>query len=321
MKDVRIVFMGTPEIAVESLRQILQANYTVEAVVTPPDKPSGRGLHLHESAVKQFASSQHLNILQPENLSDESFIATIKEINPDIIIVVAFCKIPDILLDLPKMGSFNLHASLLPQYRGAAPINWAIMNGETQTGLSTFLLNNKIDEGKILLQKIMDIKPSYNASDLYNLMKVDGAILVLDTIKMLLSGNYNSIDQQNLSSDPLLLKKAPKIFKDHCRIDWNNDVVKIQNQIRGLSYTPGAVTELISPNETTFSLKIFRSEFHLTDKKVMQGSIETDNHKYFRIFASNGFLDLKEVQLSGKKLMKVDDLLRGFKINNQFIAR
>ena len=152
-------------------------------------------------------------------------------------------------------------------------------------------------------------------------MKVDGAILVLDTIKMLLSGNYNSIDQQNLSSDPLLLKKAPKIFKDHCRIDWNNDVVKIQNQIRGLSYTPGAVTELISPNETTFSLKIFRSEFHLTDKKVMQGSIETDNHKYFRIFASNGFLDLKEVQLSGKKLMKVDDLLRGFKINNQFIAR
>ncbi len=320
MKDVRIVFMGTPEIAVESLRQILSAKYTVEAVVTTPDKPSGRGLQLHESAVKQFASSQHLNILQPENLSDESFITTIKEISPDIIIVVAFRKIPDILLEMPTIGSFNLHASLLPQYRGAAPINWAIMNGETQTGLSTFLLNNKIDEGKILLQKIMDIKPSYNASDLYDLMKVDGAVLVLDTIKMLLSGNYNSIDQQNLSANQSQLKKAPKIFKEHCRIDWNNDVAKIQNQVRGLSYTPGAFTELISPNGASFSLKIFHSEFHLTDKKENSGSIETDHHKYFRIFASNGFLDLKEVQLPGKKMMKVDDLLRGFKINEHWIA-
>ncbi len=320
MKDVRIVFMGTPEIAVETLRQIVEEQYSIAAVVTTPDKPSGRGLKLHESAVKQFAVEQKLNVLQPDDLSDNNFIGTIKDISPDLIIVVAFRKIPDVLLEIPKIGSFNLHASLLPQYRGAAPINWAIINGETQTGLTSFLLNNKIDEGKILLQETIEIKPSYNASDLYDIMKVKGALLVLDTIKMLVGGNYKTIDQEILSDKQIILKKAPKIFKDHCRISWNEDIISIQNRIRGLSYIPGAYTELISPNNERYTLKIFRSEYTLTPHKNSAGSIETDNNKYLRIYSDNGFIDLKEVQLSGKKIMNVDMLLRGFKLNNHWQA-
>ena len=292
MKDVRIVFMGTPEIAVETLRQIVEEQYSIAAVVTTPDKPSGRGLKLHESAVKQFAVEQKLNVLQPDDLSDNNFIGTIKDISPDLIIVVAFRKIPDVLLEIPKIGSFNLHASLLPQYRGAAPINWAIINGETQTGLTSFLLNNKIDEGKILLQETIEIKPSYNASDLYDIMKVKGALLVLDTIKMLVGGNYKTIDQEILSDKQIILKKAPKIFKDHCRISWNEDIISIQNRIRGLSYIPGAYTELISPNNERYTLKIFRSEYTLTPHKNSAGSIETDNNKYLRIYSDNGFIDL-----------------------------
>ena len=320
MKDVRIVFMGTPEIAVATLRQIVEEQYSIAAVITTPDKPSGRGLKLHESAVKQFAVEHKLNVLQPDNLSDESFISTIKDISPDLIIVVAFRKIPDVLLEIPKIGSFNLHASLLPQYRGAAPINWAIINGETQTGLTSFLLNNRIDEGKILLQETIEIKPSYNASDLYDIMKVKGALLVSDTIKMLVGGNYKTIDQEILSDKQIILKKAPKIFKDHCRISWNDDIISIQNRIRGLSYIPGAYTELISPNNERHTLKILRSEYTLTLHKNSAGSIETDNNKYLRIFSDNGFIDLKEVQLSGKKIMNVDMLLRGFKLNNHWLA-
>jgi methionyl-tRNA formyltransferase len=315
MKDVRIVFMGTPEIAVESLKRIIQQNYTVAAVVTSIDKPAGRGLKVHESEVKLYALQQKLSLLQPENLSDPKFINTLKYLNPDLIIVVAFRKIPDELLNIPRLGSFNLHASLLPQYRGAAPINWAIINGETQTGMTTFLLNNKIDTGDILLQRKIDIPSSWNASLLHDRMKEVGADIVLDTIKLLIEGHSNTLSQYELINDPRLLKKAPKIFREHCRIDWNLPVHRIQNLIRGLSQKPGAFTELISPEGIIYSVKILASDYTEIKNNNKSGSVETDNKSFLRFYGCDGYVDIKELQLSGKKLMSVGELLRGFKLN------
>ncbi len=212
MKQVRIVFMGTPEIAVESLRKLQSENLNIVAAVTTPDKPAGRGLKIQESPVKKYALENNLTVLQPKKLDSVEFINIVKQLSPDLIIVVAFRKIPDVILDIPFLGAFNLHASLLPQYRGAAPINWVIINGETQTGLTTFLLNNKIDSGKILLQKTIDIKPEYNASALYDVMKSEGADLVLDTVNLLIRGNYQCVDQDKIVENQTFLKKAPKIF-------------------------------------------------------------------------------------------------------------
>jgi methionyl-tRNA formyltransferase len=316
MKDVRIVFMGTPEIAVESLQRIIQHNYTVAAVVTSVDKPAGRGLKVHESAVKQCALQYGIPILQPENLSDADFIGKLKDISPDLIIVVAFRKIPDEVLSIAKLGSFNLHASLLPQYRGAAPINWVIINGETLTGMTTFLLNSKIDAGDILLKRNIEIPPDWNASDLHDRMKTVGADMVIDTIEILIKGHIRPLSQDNLTSDPSSLKKAPKIFREHCHIDWNLPVLQIHNLIRGLSRRPGAYTELISPEGIVHSMKILASEYSLIFEKHQIGEIETDNKNYLRIYCSDGYIGIKELQLSGKKLMSVEELLRGFKLNN-----
>jgi methionyl-tRNA formyltransferase len=315
MKDVRIVFMGTPDIAVESLQRIIQHNFTVAAVVTSVDKPAGRGLKVHESAVKQFALQKNLPLLQPENLADADFVEKLKAISPDLIIVVAFRKIPDEALAIAKLGSFNLHASLLPQYRGAAPINWAIINGETQTGMTTFLLNNKIDAGDILLKRTIDIPATWNATDLHDRMKVVGADLVIETITLLIEGRYKPLTQQNLAEDPSSLKKAPKIFREHCKIDWNLAVQQIQNLIRGLSQKPGAFTELISPEGIIYSVKILASEYAEIKSNNKSGSIETDNKRILRIYCSDGYIDIKELQLSGKKLMSVEELLRGFKLD------
>jgi methionyl-tRNA formyltransferase len=315
MKDVRIVFMGTPEIAVESLQRIIQHYFTVASVVTSVDKPAGRGLKVHESAVKRFALQQNLPLLQPENLSDEIFIEKLKELKPDLIIVVAFRKIPDEVLSIPRLGSFNLHASLLPQYRGAAPINWAIINGETQTGMTTFLLNNKIDTGDILLQRTIDIPTNWNASRLHCQMKEVGADLVIETIKILIEGRSQTLSQHNLINNPTLLKKAPKIFREDCMIDWNLPVHQIQNLIRGLSQKPGAFTELISPEKTIYSVKILASEYAEIKSNNKSGCIETDNKNFLRIYGCNGYVDIKELQLSGKKLMSIGELLRGFKLN------
>jgi methionyl-tRNA formyltransferase len=316
MNDVRIVFMGTPEIAVESLQQIIQHNLNVVAVVSSPDKPAGRGLKVHESEVKQYALLRKLPILQPENLSEASFINALKELNPDLIIVVAFRKVPDEVLSIPKLGSFNLHASLLPQYRGAAPINWAIINGETQTGMTTFLLNNKIDTGDILLQRTIDIPADWNASKLHDRMKAVGAEMVIETIKLLCEGYIKTISQQNLINDASFIKKAPKIFREHCKIDWNMPVCQINNLIRGLSQKPGAFTELISPNGVSYSVKILSSEYTEIKSNFASGRIETDNKSFLRIYGSNGYIDIRELQLAGKKIMSIGELLRGFKLDN-----
>jgi methionyl-tRNA formyltransferase len=320
MKEVRIVFMGTPEIAVASLKRLHSEDYNIIAVVTVPDKPAGRGLKMHESEVKQFSVSNNLPVLQPENLEDPVFVDTLKQLAPDLIIVVAFRKIPDSIINIPKLGAFNLHASLLPQYRGAAPINWAIINGETQTGLTTFLLNNKIDTGKILFQKTIEILPEYNASKLYEVMKMSGAELVSDTVNSIIHGNYQAVEQEKTTENTVFLRKAPKILKENCRINWQNSVISIHNLIRGLSYSPGAYSDFSDPNGKIFQFKIYRSEYTVTAHKNALGAIETDNRKHLHIFAADGYIDIKEVQLSGKKLMNIDELLRGFKLNNLWKA-
>jgi len=322
MKDIRIVFMGTPEIAVESLEHILKHQFTVVSVVTSVDKPAGRGLKVHESAVKLFTVKNNIPVLQPENLSDSTFVEQIKNLNPDMIIVVAFRKVPDEVLSIPKLGSFNLHASLLPQYRGAAPINWAIINGETKTGMTTFLLNNRIDAGDILLQKTIEIPENWNASKLHDRMKVVGADMVIETIKILVEGNYKPINQEGLSIASGILHKAPKIFHEHCRIDWwNKSARDIQNLIRGLSLKPGAFTELISTEGTIYTLKILSSDYVENASAILPGTIETDKRKFIKIYTRDGFINLKEVQVSGKKVMKVEELLRGFKLNSEWKLR
>ncbi len=320
MKDVRIIFMGTPEIAVESLKRLISENYQIIAVVTTPDKPAGRGLKIKESDVKKYALANNLPVLQPENLDEEGFVNSIRDLSPDIIIVVAFRKIPDSIIDIPRLGAFNLHASLLPQYRGAAPINWAIINGETETGLTTFFLNNKIDTGKIILQKRVPILPQYNASALYDVMKKTGSELTLETVNTIIHGDYQTFEQNKIKTEDDFLRKAPKIFKEHCKINWHNDTRSIHNLIRGLSYIPGAYSELISPEGKNFLFKILQAEYSVNTEVQRPGSIETDNSKYIRIHASDGFINIKELQLSGKKIMKTDEFLRGFNLDNHWIA-
>jgi len=320
MNDVRIVFMGTPLIAVESLKRLINDKYNIVSVVTSPDKPAGRGLKINESEVKKFALNHNIPVLQPEKLGDEAFITQLKNLAPDLIIVVAFRKIPDEVINLPKYGAFNLHASLLPQYRGAAPINWAIINGETETGLTTFLLNSQIDAGKILLQKKIEILPEYNATALYDIMKIAGADLVSNTVKTIIYSDYQAIEQDKIAKNIAELKNAPKIFKENCKINWTESCIKIHNLIRGLSYIPGAYSEFISPERKNIAFKIYKSEYSVNSDLHAPGYIETDNCKYLHIYARDGFIDIKEIQLSGKKIMNIDELLRGFKLNNQWKA-
>lgn len=320
MKDVRIIFMGTPEIAVESLKRLLAERHHIVAVVTSPDKPAGRGLQLKESEVKKFASASNLPLLQPENLEEDSFVNKISDLSPDIIIVVAFRKIPNVIIEIPKLGAFNLHASLLPQYRGAAPINWAIINGETETGLTTFFLNNKIDTGKIILQRKVPILPEYNASALYEVMKSAGSELVIETVDKIIQGDYQALEQEKIKLEEGFFRKAPKIFKEHCKINWNNSTLSIHNLIRGLSQIPGAYSELISPEGEHYLFKILQTEYSVNADIHKPGTIETDNSKYLLIFASDGFLSIKELQLSGKKIMRIEDFLRGFKLNNRWMT-
>ena len=316
MSQARIIFMGTPEIAVESLHQLIINNYNVVGIVTNPDKPAGRGQQISESAVKKYAENNGLKILQPDHLDSADFYDQIQSLNPDIIIVVAFKKIPEKIINCASIGSFNLHASLLPQYRGAAPINWAIINGETESGITTFLLNNKIDEGNIILQQKIKIPDSWNASNLHDEIMIQGSILVLKTVELLEKGDYSTIHQNSFSINSNELKKAPKIFKDLCRIDWNLPVVSVHNLIRGLSYKPGAFTEIISPEGSTYSLKILKSEFIKVNDNSFVNKIETDNKSYLHFYCKDGYIDIKELQQAGKKLMSTDEFLRGFRINN-----
>ena len=306
---LRIVFMGTPEFAVASLNKLHEADYNIVGVVTAPDKPAGRGMKLTESAVKIYAKEKNLKILQPEKLKDPAFIEELKSINADVQVVVAFRMLPEIVWNMPPMGTINLHGSLLPQYRGAAPINWAIINGEKETGVTTFKLKHEIDTGNILLQEKIEIKDDETAGSLHDKMKDIGAELLLQTVHELEKGNLKETAQNSpFTFHHSVLPHAPKIFSETCEINWNKSVVEISNLIRGLSPYPAAFTFLNGKK-----LKIFSSEKEISSQINKPGKYFTDFKTFLNFSAKDGFISLKEIQLEGKKRMGIEDFLRGWR--------
>jgi len=319
-KEIKIVYMGTPDFAVEPLKTLIENNYNIVGVITAPDRQAGRGRKLKESAVKIYAKEQGLKILQPEKLKDEDFNNKLSSLNPDLQIVVAFRMLPKIVWELPKFGTFNLHASLLPQYRGAAPINWAIINGEKKSGLTTFLIDEKIDTGRILLQEEVEITETENVGSLHDKLMLKSGGLVLKTVDIIAKGKFNAINQEKYIENVANLKAAPKIFKTDCKINWKDSINNIYNFIRGLSPYPPAWTVLQSiDSDKIFNLKIFETEFTLEEHDFLIKDIISDNKSYFRIAVQGGVITINSLQLEGKKRMKTDDFLRGFDLSNYLI--
>jgi methionyl-tRNA formyltransferase len=310
-KKMRIVFMGTPEFASTSLRRLVAEGYNIVAVVTTPDKPAGRGQKLHESDVKLTAKELGLPILQPEKLRDEEFLANLKALDVDLGIVIAFRMLPEVVWAMPRYGTFNLHASLLPEYRGAAPINWAIINGDTRTGVTTFLLNHEIDKGAIIEQEPVDILPEDNIGTLYDKLMYVGADLVLRTVDKIAEGGYTTIEQMGV--DESTLRPAPKIFKEDGRIDWSRGVVDIQNLVRGLSPYPAAWSPIFKSGEECGSLKIFATHVEPATMSVAPGCVKSDGKSYVAVAAADGWVYLDEVQMAGKRRMAIKDLLLGWR--------
>jgi methionyl-tRNA formyltransferase len=306
-----IVFMGTPEFAVESLKAILEAGYPVKGVITSPDKPSGRGLQLHPSPVKVFASDHHLPVLQPLKLKDPEFLTDLKKLEADLQVVVAFRMLPEEVWSMPRLGTFNLHASLLPQYRGAAPINWAVMNGEKRTGVTTFLLNHEIDQGSVLFAEATDIGLQETAGDVHDRLMVIGARLVIKTIQALSDGTVVPKNQQ-LMDVQKPLRTAPKIFRHDCRIHWDNPPEKIYNFIRGLSPYPAAWAEMITPRGDIVSARIFFGSAINRSHCRDYGAVESDGKTFLSVAARGGFINIESIQLQGKKQMGIAEFLRGF---------
>jgi methionyl-tRNA formyltransferase len=301
--------MGTPQFAVEGLQKILSSNHEIVAVVTTPDKPAGRGYQLQESAVKKAAIELGIPVLQPEKLKSKSFIQKLKKFEADLFVVVAFRKLPEIVWQIPKKGTFNLHASLLPQYRGAAPINWAIINGEQITGVTTFFINEKIDTGDILLSKSVEILNTDNLGDLHDkLMKIGGE-LIIETINGI---EKNTITPQNQLNTVNNLKDAPKIFSETCKIDWQKSAHEIYNLIRGLSPYPGAFL-LADENGKTLNIKVFSAEILPDD---LNQPFETDDKTFWKIKTNKGSLNLLELQFPGKKRLSIKEILQGKKVSN-----
>lgn len=300
--------MGTPDFAVASLDAILREGYPIAGVITAPDKPAGRGMKLTESAVKKFSLAHGLPILQPGKLKDPAFLNQLRALAPDLQVVVAFRMLPEVVWNLPPMGTINLHGSLLPQYRGAAPINWAIINGESETGVTTFRLNHDIDTGDILMQERISIGPAETAGDLHDRMKEIGARLLVRTIAGLAAGTLGERPQFN----PAISKHAPKIFTETCRIDWTESTTDVYNLIRGLSPFPAAFTEFDGK-----ILKIFQAEKEMTDAAVPPGLADTDNRTYLRFATADGWIRITELQMEGKKRMKAEDFLRGYKLGRR----
>jgi methionyl-tRNA formyltransferase len=318
-KNLRIVFMGTPEFAALVMKALLEDGCNIVGVVTVPDKPAGRGQKLQESEVKKYAQSKNLNILQPEKLKNPDFINSLEALEPDVQVVVAFRMLPEAVWQMPKLGTFNLHASLLPQYRGAAPINWAIINGDTKTGLTTFLIDKEIDTGKVIHKKEIEIKATDSAGDLHDKMIPEGARLVIKTLDNIANGNIEAILQDSLINETKELKSAPKIFKTDCKINWQLEGLKIYNLIRGLSPYPCAWTEIGKANDERFlMLKVFESELIESTNNKPIGSIITDNNKLL-VAINDGYIQIKNLQLEGKKRLNTEEFLRGFKIDGYFV--
>lgn len=317
---MRIIYMGTPEFAVEPLKQLLEHNYNIVGVITVPDKPAGRGQQLQQSAVKKFALEKGLTILQPEKLKDVQFLEQLRSLRADLQIVVAFRMLPEVVWNMPRLGTFNLHGSLLPQYRGAAPINWAVMNGEHETGVSTFFLQHEIDTGKIIFREKVTIAENETAGEIHDKLMYTGAQLVVKTVQAIEAGNYPQTDQSELVAQGTVLKSAPKIFKEDCRIDWNKAASEIHNHIRGLSPYPTAFTDFISPEGKEFSVKVFRSRKEDAVVPHPVGTVLTDAKSYIKIATLSGYVYIDELQVAGKKRMAVNEFLRGFSLNGQWKA-
>ena len=317
-EDLRIVYMGTPDFAVESLRALVEGGYNIVGVITMPDKPVGRhGSVLQASPVKQYALSKGLPVLQPEKLKDEAFLSELRALKADLQIVVAFRMLPEVVWDMPRLGTFNLHASLLPQYRGAAPINWAVINGDTETGATTFFLTHEIDTGKIIRQKHLPIADTDDVGIVHDGLMTMGAGLVLETVDLLLEGKTDAVPQEEFYKDPSELRPAPKIFKETCRIDWNQSVKKIYDFIRGLSPYPAAWSELIASEEAeSVTVKIFESEKVYESHQLAAGTIVTDGKKFMKVAVPDGFVSVLSLQLPGKKRLKIDELLRGYHLED-----
>jgi methionyl-tRNA formyltransferase len=315
--DIRIVFMGTPEFAVAPLQAIKSAGMDIAGVVTAPDKPAGRGKKLTSPAVKVYAEKAlNCPVLQPEKLRDPEFIHQLSGMQADLFIVVAFRMLPEAVWTLPKHGTINLHASLLPQYRGAAPVNWCIINGEKETGLTTFLIDREIDTGKILLQEKMAVGQDENAGELHDRMMEAGAALLVRTIEQVMEGTVAPVPQEAFSIPGDQLKKAPKIFKPDCRIDWSRKSETIHNLVRGMSPFPGAFTYLAEAGGERSMLKVFATK--RTGERFGQhvpGTLHADNANRLHVKTGDGWLELKSVQAEGKKRMSVPDFLRGFRGN------
>lgn len=319
--------MGTPEFAVASLEALVIAKCDIVGVVTAPDKPAGRGMKLNESAVKKYSVRHHLKILQPEKLKNPEFLNELRSLNADLQIVVAFRMLPEVVWNMPPMGTVNVHASLLPQYRGAAPINWAIINGEKETGITTFKLQHEIDTGNILLQEKIEIGDNETAGELYERLKELGAQTLLKTVEGLTEGTLaekpqssivnSELSMGNIQSEEILspltidhspIKLAPKIFTKDCQIDWNKTKDEIHNLIRGLSPYPCAFTELGDK-----MIKIFRSEKEMMLPTTKMGRWESDKKTYLKFACKDGYIHLKDVQLEGKKRMLIEEFLRGYR--------
>ena len=312
-KDLRIVYMGTPEFAVESLKRLVEGGYNIVGVITMPDKPMGRhGSVLQPSPVKQYAVSQGLKVLQPEKLKNEEFVAELRSLNADLQIVVAFRMLPEVVWSMPRLGTFNLHASLLPQYRGAAPINWAVINGDTETGITTFFLKHEIDTGEIIDQVRVPIADTDNVEVVYERLMRLGGDLVLKTVVAILEGSVKTIPQEELAQVGEL-RPAPKIFKETCRIDWTIGVKRIYDFVRGLSPYPAAWTELYQEGADPIMLKIFETEKLFCEHSLAPGTIVTDCKTYFKIASSDGYVNVLSLQLAGKKRMEINDFLRGYR--------
>lgn len=307
MKDfrsLRIIFMGTPEFAVASLDALVNAGCQVVAVITAPDKPAGRGMKITESPVKKYAVEKNIPVLQPEKLKDPAFLETLRSLQADLQIVVAFRMLPELVWNMPHMGTLNLHGSLLPQYRGAAPINWAVINGETITGVTTFKLKHEIDTGDILLKDSFPIGENETAGEVHDRMKIIGARVLVETVKGLADGSL----QEQPQPTEALLQHAPKIFTETCRIHFDSTAAAVHNLIRGLSPFPGAFTQLDQK-----TLKIYRSEKINRTPTIEPGAYETDSKTFLHFACQDGYIAVKELQLEGKKKMGVEEFLRGYR--------
>ena len=308
--------MGTPEFAVPSLNMLYKNGYNIVGVITAPDRPVGRGKKIVYSPVKEYALKHGLQLIQPINLKDEIFLKKLSSLKADMQIVIAFRMLPKSVWNMPKIGTFNLHASLLPQYRGAAPINHAIINGEKTTGLTTFFIDEKIDTGRIIKQVEMEIAEDETFGELHDRMKAKGVSLIKETINQIISDNNSAIDQDKFINSDIPLMQAPKIFKEDCRINWAMPVDKINNLIRGLSPIPGAFSLLSTKSKPKVLVKIFKSFVELTNETDDIGKVITNQNSYLKVAASRGYLHVIELQMEGKRKMSIEDYLRGYQIQD-----